>query len=85
MGLILSGRGSGKTALPFGTFLALAVILWLYLPESVSTAKLEAINTYGASTELVPGDGIEADHLRVGWGQTVEIGVAPERLRLVAD
>jgi leader peptidase (prepilin peptidase)/N-methyltransferase len=37
VGLILSGRGSGKTALPFGTFLALAVILWLYLPESVTS------------------------------------------------
>ena len=35
--LIVSGRGSGKTALPFGTFLALAVILWLYLPESWRT------------------------------------------------
>ena len=30
--LIVMGRGSGKTALPFGTFLAAAVILWLYLP-----------------------------------------------------
>jgi leader peptidase (prepilin peptidase)/N-methyltransferase len=35
VGLIVSGRGSSKTALPFGTFLALAVILWLYAPESV--------------------------------------------------
>ena len=26
--------GSGKTALPFGTFLAVAVIFWLYLPSS---------------------------------------------------
>ena len=34
MGLIVSGKGSGKTALPFGTFLALAVILWLYAPAS---------------------------------------------------
>ncbi|MFV2072183.1 MAG: A24 family peptidase [Thermoanaerobaculales bacterium] len=34
VGLILSGRGSAKTALPFGTFLALAVILWLYAPVS---------------------------------------------------
>jgi len=34
VGLILSGRGSGKTALPFGTFLALAAILWLYAPSS---------------------------------------------------
>lgn len=34
LALIASGRGSGKTALPFGTFLALAVILWLYAPDS---------------------------------------------------
>ena len=32
IGLIVLGRGSGRTALPFGTFLAAAVILWLYLP-----------------------------------------------------
>ncbi len=32
--LIASGRGSRRTALPFGTFLALAVIVWLYLPAS---------------------------------------------------
>jgi len=32
--LIAVGRGTGKTALPFGTFLALAVIVWLYLPSS---------------------------------------------------
>jgi leader peptidase (prepilin peptidase)/N-methyltransferase len=34
LGLIAAGRGSSKTALPFGTFLALAVILWLYAPSS---------------------------------------------------
>lgn len=34
LGLIALGRGSGKTALPFGTFLALAVIFWLYAPSS---------------------------------------------------
>ena len=34
LGLIASGRGSSKTALPFGAFLALAVILWLYAPAS---------------------------------------------------
>jgi leader peptidase (prepilin peptidase)/N-methyltransferase len=32
--LIAIGRGSGKTALPFGTFLAMAVLLWFYLPSS---------------------------------------------------
>lgn len=32
--LIALGKGTGKTALPFGTFLAVAVIVWLYLPES---------------------------------------------------
>jgi prepilin signal peptidase PulO-like enzyme (type II secretory pathway) len=34
IGLIVAGRGSGKTELPFGTFLALAVIVWLYAPTS---------------------------------------------------
>jgi leader peptidase (prepilin peptidase)/N-methyltransferase len=32
LGLIIIGRGSGKTALPFGSFLALAVLVWLYAP-----------------------------------------------------
>ncbi len=31
LGLIAAGRGSGKTALPFGTFLAAAALLWIYL------------------------------------------------------
>jgi leader peptidase (prepilin peptidase)/N-methyltransferase len=35
LGLIAAGRGSSKTALPFGSFLALAVILWLYAPAEV--------------------------------------------------
>jgi leader peptidase (prepilin peptidase)/N-methyltransferase len=30
--LIALGRGTGQTALPFGTFLAVAVVIWLYLP-----------------------------------------------------
>lgn len=34
LGLIVAGRGSGRTALPFGTFLALAVIVWFYVPVS---------------------------------------------------
>jgi leader peptidase (prepilin peptidase)/N-methyltransferase len=37
LGLIAAGRGSSKTALPFGSFLALAVILWLYSPSTWST------------------------------------------------
>ncbi len=32
--LIAFGKGSGKTALPFGTFLAMAVLVWLYLPPA---------------------------------------------------
>jgi len=35
----------------------------IYLPESVTPAKLEAIEAYGAHTELVAGDGIEAERL----------------------
>ena len=35
----------------------------IYLPESVSPAKHEAIRAFGAPTELVPGDGIEAEKL----------------------
>ena len=38
--LIASGRGTGKTALPFGTFLAVAVIVWLYLPEAWRSLSL---------------------------------------------
>jgi leader peptidase (prepilin peptidase)/N-methyltransferase len=38
--LIATGRGSGKTALPFGTFLAVAAILWLYLPPAWRSLSL---------------------------------------------
>jgi leader peptidase (prepilin peptidase)/N-methyltransferase len=34
LALIVAGRGSGRTALPFGTFLALAAVVWLYLPSA---------------------------------------------------
>jgi leader peptidase (prepilin peptidase) / N-methyltransferase len=34
LGLIAAGRGGARTALPFGTFLSGAVILWLYLPPA---------------------------------------------------
>lgn len=33
-GLMVAGRGTTKTALPFGTFLAAAVLLYLYLPTA---------------------------------------------------
>jgi leader peptidase (prepilin peptidase)/N-methyltransferase len=32
--LIVAGRGSSKTALPFGTFLGIATIIWIYLPPA---------------------------------------------------
>lgn len=32
--LIVMKRGSSKTALPFGTYLAAAVLIWLYLPPA---------------------------------------------------
>ena len=35
----------------------------IYLPDGVSPAKLEAIQAHGAATELVPGDGVEAEKL----------------------
>lgn len=35
----------------------------IYLPEGVNPAKLDAIRSYGAATELVPGDAIEAEKL----------------------
>jgi leader peptidase (prepilin peptidase)/N-methyltransferase len=32
--LMMAGRGTMKTALPFGTFLAAAAVVWLYLPAA---------------------------------------------------
>ncbi len=34
LGLIVTGRGGSRTALPFGTFLAVAVLAWLLLPAA---------------------------------------------------
>jgi len=34
LGMIAAGRGGARTALPFGTFLSAAVLLWLYLPPA---------------------------------------------------
>ncbi len=41
--------------------------------------------TITAESDLVVfGDGMESDTLAVGWGQRIEIGVAPIKLHLVA-
>ena len=40
VGLILSGRGSSQTALPFGTFLAAAAVLFLYLPPALRSLSV---------------------------------------------
>lgn len=42
VGLILTGRGGGKTELPFGTFLAAATLLWLYAPPWLPTSLFMA-------------------------------------------
>lgn len=44
----------------------------------------QALEILIESDQLIAfGDGIEADSLRLSWGQTVRIGLADERLRLV--
>jgi leader peptidase (prepilin peptidase)/N-methyltransferase len=40
-GLLMAvGRGTMKTALPFGTFLAVAAVVWLYLPDAWRAAVI---------------------------------------------
>jgi hypothetical protein len=53
---------------------------------SVTEGQLtkQALEVVVESDRLVAfGDGMEADSLNLGWGQTVRIGLAEERLRLV--
>ncbi len=33
LGLVAAGRGNARTALPFGTFLGMGVLVWLYAPS----------------------------------------------------
>jgi len=56
----------------------------IYLPESVSPAKHEAMLAYGAHIELVPGDAIEAERLaRKVAAETGRTYVSPYNDRLI--
>jgi hypothetical protein len=62
-------------------------------PSVITGAELTAGTVDGARSlrviseldegGVVFGDGVEADHLAFGWGQTATIGVAPQRLQWV--
>lgn len=59
----------------------------VFTGSDLSEGVLTGIDNLRVVSEMdsgvVFGDGIEADRLHVGWGQTVQIGVAPETLELV--
>lgn len=59
----------------------------VFTGSDMSEGVLTGIDNLRVVSEMdsgvVFGDGIEADRLHVGWGQTVQIGVAPETLELV--
>ena len=50
--------------------------------EGLLTAG-ETLTITAESDLVVFGDGIESDTLALGWGQRVEVGIAPVKLRLV--
>jgi hypothetical protein len=56
---------------------------------TITEGRLEAADRLDVVSELdeggiVFGDGIESDGVEFGWGVAASVGVAPERLRLVA-
>jgi hypothetical protein len=56
---------------------------------SLTEGRIETGDALAVASEMNEGgvafgDGIEADHLELGWGRRLEIRVASERLRLVA-
>ena len=82
-----------ELAMPHPTEPALAFFVREAWPSPISGAgltesRLEATDQLLVTSQMndggvIFGDGIEADHLDFGWGQTVAVRVASERLRLI--
>lgn len=59
-GILTASSGNHGTAVAY-LMTRFGIPGTIFLPESVAPSKLEAIEAYDADTELVPGDGIEAE------------------------
>jgi hypothetical protein len=53
------------------------------LTEGLLTGSAELTVTIESDGLTAFGDGIEADNLTLGWGQTVTVHTAPRQLRLL--